>query len=191
MSRHEVKSRERYLARTKAQKLAYAYGIPHHYWSDDDSRPAFMPLECGSNGIVGTKQQQEWAQNLFLETTWQRPYLVVIGSDPTDDAAMTWAMQLARKMIDRSVNLVVQNMGAVTPVEADDDTSVYFGHNAMAEMSTTRAQSVRDWAQAHVGSLRILVVAGNPAVATFERLRLDPDAIFLLDDTKRKRTSLI
>ena len=190
MSRHEVKSRERFLAKTKAQKMAYVSGIPHHYWADDESQPTFRTLECG-DGLVSAKQQQEWANSLFTEKNWQRPYLVVIGSDPTDDAAMSMAMRLARTMIDRKVEIVVQNLGSLKPVEADEDETVaFFGHNVMADMTAARAQTVRDWLEEHPGHLRVLVVAGNPAEAIFRRIRIDPDAIFLLDDTRRKTTSL-
>lgn len=192
MARHEVKSRERYLARTKSQKLAYAYGIPYHYWADDDSLPVFRSLDFGEGrGIVSSKQQQEWMQNLFVEGTWQRPYLVIIGSEPTDDAAMTLSMRLARAMIAKDVNLVVQNLGVLKPVEDDEETTVYFGHNVTTEMTNTRVQSVRDWVEAHPGTLRVLTVAGNPSDVTLNRLRVDPDAIFFLDDVKRKKTSMV
>lgn len=182
-------SRERFLARTKAQKLYFAAGIPHRYWKDEDAQPPCLTIPVEDDEVVTQPQQRQWLTELADPDLWSQPLLMVIGSEPTDDAAQQVAFAVARRMIDADTSITIQNFGS-EPSDEDEDTSVFFGYNVLATMTHDRAQQVRDWLVGHKDCLRVLIVAGNPLETAIQVLRVKPDAMVRLDDRKRLKRTL-
>lgn len=183
-------NRERYLAKTKAQKQYFAAGIPYRYWKDEDKGPPpCMTIPTADDDVVTQPQQRQWLTELTDPAIWMQPLLMVIGSEPTDDTAMQVAMRAARQMVGAGTVINVHDFGTEFQ-DGDEDVGVFFGYNLLPSMTHERAQKVRDWLIGHQDCLRVLVVAGNPMETAINILRVQPDAMVRLDDQRKQRRTL-
>jgi hypothetical protein len=92
----------------------------------------------------------------------RRSYVLAIGSEPTDELAMSLAAMLLRRARAQSLRAVCVSMRK-SPDEAalSSDPDVAILHNLPHDCHQMRAQFCRDWLDWLDDSFRIVVIAGS------------------------------
>jgi hypothetical protein len=177
-----------YRAGGSRAKLLRAQGVPTRYWSvtTDEAqhlRQRTFSIEIprpwakgGASRYISPARQQSWIDELFADRL-TRSAIIAIGSEPTDELAMTLAasmLERARQLKLKPLCLSIQRAPGEQDVALDGDVVVL--HNLTAESHQVRTQFCRDWLDWFDDSARIVVIGGQDPYRFFhQRLRLPLD----------------
>ncbi len=167
----------------------YQRGIPRRFWRLKDHELRFGNLKIMKENLSAAVQRQH-LQAAIVEPARQ---LIVLGSVPSDEAALAAAFWVLHTVVSRSVvdprryasyrTAVVDAQNAKLREQDRDHPRFLLFHNILDRCSDARAERVRDWLVTFRNSVRLVVVASNnPYTFCTQRLGLMPSGCCLLRD---------
>jgi len=180
-------------AKTEFQKRMILAGVQRNYWdcSIDNLEPSTVIAEIPhfneTKKITITAQEQQiWLNHINKNTpeSLQLPYLLVVGSSPTDEAGLTLAYHFMAKAQNNLMSPVsIDIMCPEITLKEVNDPQFFVIKNITQEASWDRIFKARDYIERYDNFFRIVVVAGEPLNFCLTKIRKEPDAVLYF--TKR------
>jgi hypothetical protein len=184
-------------ANSYTEKYLCSIGVPRHYWTPSPVPDTFADLKVGSRSVSPAKQQEDLYDYLNskdnLPLIFSKAPLLVVGSEPTDNDAMSILMFFCRSMVKRSIQVSVTNAADLHGFHrkeedflssSSDKPRVAFLYGVTEESTPQRMEAARDWVERNSGIFRVLAVGGNPAIVCAEKMRKLPDGYLYVGDSK-------
>lgn len=179
--------------KTDHDRLYYAAGIPFRFWNEKPGEPTFTNATWAKSTIK-PKQQAEWFEKLTEGKAFRKPHLVLFASDPTDETALAHMFQLCKRIVreptkDNTIRRIqIEVASDDMRTDAHNATcEAFMLHNVLAKSDRSRVTTIRDWAKRNESAFRLIALAGTPDDFRFS-YGLEPNAIFMFDDTTIQRT---
>lgn len=188
----KIKNSEYYRA-NELEKRFWSIGIPSRYWKDETFSFSTMVKEIKSAKtkkppVIITEEKQKEIFKQFTEGNnpepLQHPYLILIGSVPTDELAVSAGFDIIKHAIGLAVKEVHRfkitsiDLGnfSIKDHPEDDTPNIIMIYNISSKATQDRIQLARDVIYEFNNSFKILSLGGSDPVDFYQdHLMIKPD----------------